>query len=340
MGSRATSDFDEASVVARFDHLVESGTVKYSSGLEKIYYNDAGFEFEFRITPALNSKPAAVADNSELDGSGDSGAPGGRRQDQPRGDGAENGRGNQPEGCLPGGDIGVAGYELGQTRGGTHILSANKFCAYRPHLLLLTADGNRRQFEALGNEDFEGATEVLGGLNGWFGPRGGDGGLGGGGEEEEGSQEYLVIFNGGRDAGCSRLHKHMQIIPAPSAIPLWPDVGKEVPFRYLIHRFPDGVPGAEELEGKYREMLREAAGMVPGWEGGVEEDGNGMVVPHNVILGRRWIVVVPRRRAGIQGADVNAAGLLGVVWAAKREVVQRWKELGGQWVLGEVGVRK
>jgi hypothetical protein len=39
-------------------------------------------------------------------------------------------------------------------------------------------------------------------------------------------RSYLAIFNCDVDSGCSRLHKHMQILPDPDAeqFALWPDV--------------------------------------------------------------------------------------------------------------------
>ncbi|KAK1997431.1 ATP adenylyltransferase [Colletotrichum falcatum] len=360
----ASTVMDEAWILTRFDELVDGGVVMYTEDMEKVYHEDQGFKFEFRITSALKSKPAAVRDNAELDDDADGGADGGgsslRHSTSPNpkvpGSGSSsssNGTARGVEldagGCVPGGDISIAGYEIGLVGGGgTHILTFNKFCAYRPHLMLVTADGRRRQFEALGGADLGAAREVLTGLH-----RGGGGGGGSG-------QEYLVIFNCGKDGGCSRLHKHMQVIPAPDAIPLWPDeIGPRPPFRYFVHRFAGplnggaggdearGMPSADELVGVYRQMLRQAAALVPGREGVVAgENGDGDVddereaaVPHNVVLGGRWMVVIPRVADGVDGAGVNAAGMLGVVWAAGRETVDKWKGIGPRWVLEEVGVR-
>ncbi|KAJ0326231.1 hypothetical protein COL5a_007055 [Colletotrichum fioriniae] len=361
------SPITEASVLAAFDEKVRDGIVMYAEDMEKIYHEDGGFKFEFRLTAALKSKPAAVEDNAELDDADDETSPpsqttasaASRAHSHTHGKEKHRDKNNRitldEEGNLPGGDISIAGFELTTISGGgdeeaTHVLAFNKFCAYRPHLLLLTADGRRRQFEGLGERDLGAAVEVLGGLNGrWGGEvKGVDGGKNG--------QEYLVIFNCGKEGGCSRLHKHMQVIPAPEAIPMWPDlvdsgygteteaVGdgeQEPPFRYFIHRFSGtSPPSTKDLTAKYRDMLRQTTELIPGREKIVEEDGDGraVAVPHNVILGRRWIVVVPRVKAGVDGADVNAVGMLGVVWASRPETVGKWKELGARRVLGEVGV--
>ncbi|KAF9872263.1 hypothetical protein CkaCkLH20_10355 [Colletotrichum karsti] len=323
MGSQVT---DEASVLEKFDRLVEAGTVLYTPDLKTIRLTDGALQFEFLITSALKSKPLAVWGNAELDDE----QPDDRQQPQPKTITTASGAALQldADGRLPGGDISVAGFVIDLVNAGSHVLMFNKFCVYRPHLILLTADGHRRQFEALGAADLEAARGVLEGLN------------------DGGEQDFLAIFNCGKDGGCSRLHKHMQIIPAPSAFALWPDDGvqeREVPYRYLIKRFEGGgMPAAKELAGEYKRMLVEATKAVPGREEVVEEDGDGrgIAVPHNVILSRRWMVVVPRRRVGFEKADANAAGMMGVVWASGEETYEAWKELGPKWVLVEVGVRK
>ncbi|KAJ0159029.1 Diadenosine 5',5'''-P1,P4-tetraphosphate phosphorylase 2 [Colletotrichum tanaceti] len=352
-----SSTVDEASVLARFDNLVGEGTVMYAEDMEKIYHEDGGFKFEFRITAALKSKPAAVGHNAELDNAkagadGDPGSPTTATATATPDGQPPHGIEFDADGRIPGGDISIEGYEIGPVRD-THVLAFNKFCAYRPHLLLMTADGRRRQFEALDGADLAAAREVLVALDGH------------GGATARGRREYLVIYNCGKNGGCSRLHKHMQVIPAPEAIPMWPDTadsegsaaaaaaaageGQEPPFRYLIHRFAGsssgdevgGMPSADDLATAYQRMLRQATELIPGRDAVVEddEDGKEVAVPHNVILGRRWMVVVPRVTDGVDGAGVNAAGMLGVVWASEVGTVEKWKRLGPRRVLREVGVR-
>ncbi len=45
--------------------------------------------------------------------------------------------------------------------GKTHHIVANKFAIGRPHLLLLTIDGSRRQYNALDRSDFAAAWSAL-----------------------------------------------------------------------------------------------------------------------------------------------------------------------------------
>lgn len=74
--------------------------------------------------------------------------------------------------------------------GPRHKLILNKYCAVRPQLVLHTVEFEN-QDELLNAHDFEAAWSALKAL--------GDG--------------YMVIYNGGKDAGASLNHKHMQVIP-------------------------------------------------------------------------------------------------------------------------------
>ena len=61
--------------------------------------------------------------------------------------------------------------------------------------MLLTVDGHKRQYQALDREDWQALHGVL---------------------CSQGS-EYVAFYNCGQDGGCSRLHKHMQLIPKSKA---------------------------------------------------------------------------------------------------------------------------
>ncbi|KAG5775491.1 hypothetical protein H9Q73_010833 [Fusarium xylarioides] len=93
------------------------------------------------------------------------------------------------DGC----DINTAGYEICDV-GSTHVLVASKFCFANPHLMLLTSDGHQRQCEPLNKDDLTAVWSVLSTMG----------------------EDYVAFFNCGRDGGCSRLHKHMQLIPKPN----------------------------------------------------------------------------------------------------------------------------
>ena len=211
----------------------------------------------------------------------------------------------------------MAGYEV-LTIGSTHLLAVNKFPAARPHLLILTQDGFRRQYEALNRDDISAAWQVLSSL----------------------TIRSLLLFNCGIDSGCSRMHKHMQIFPAPESdtFSLWPDsadpqVQANLPFKAFVHRFQNGFPPADAILGIYQALVRRAERAV----GHAARDGE-PAIPHNVIMDRNWLVVVPRRSAAWNGADTNAAGMLGMVWVQSEDRMNVWLERGPANVLAHLGV--
>jgi ATP adenylyltransferase len=70
---------------------------------------------------------------------------------------------------------------------------------------------------------------------------------------------HCVLYNCNKDAGCSRLHKHAQImkkpeaaVSEPSSFRFFPDIkdsGVHVPYRYFRHYF--GSPEALESAAVY-----------------------------------------------------------------------------------------
>jgi ATP adenylyltransferase len=139
----------------------------------------------------------------------------------------------------------------------------------------------------------------------------------------------LGFFNGGAAAGASQPHKHLQLVPlplerdggpAPPAVPVEPllapvlaraDPGAPatVPgfaFRHALLRL-GGAPGQGELVRGYRALLA-AAGLA----GDDEASANTRpAAPYNLLLTRRWMLIVPRSRETVDGIGVNALGYAG-----------------------------
>lgn len=196
---------------------------------------------------------------------------------------------------------------------GTHDLALNLFCVDRPQLVVLTLDSYRRQHEPLDLDDFKAALEMLRSLGNMY-----------------------VIYNCSEAAGCSRVHKHMQGLRGPPTAFASFVGGEEkkskIPFQYFSHHFAQGFgeASASDLLKVYEGLLgrvRDALG-----ESGTE------VRPHNVILWKDWMIVIPRRTAALEKASANAAGMLGSIWAPDRCGVDEWMRLGCRRVLKELGV--
>jgi len=283
-------------ILAEFDHLVAVGRILYTPSQKILNYTDQGFDFEFRISPSLLPKPMA----------GDPVIPG-----RPTDGDDDWVRGSN--GPLPGSDIDVSGYDIMPVLG-THQLAFNKYSMYRPHFLLLTQNPYRRQFQSLGEEDMQAAWAVLAKMK----------------------HRYFVIYNCTEKAGCSRQHKHMQLIPRPeNGSVLFPDRANSesspAPFQYFLHQIEDPFTPAKCLVEIYIGLLAQAKESL-GISGDIQP------CPHNVVLMKEWMMVIPRTKADMDGASANAAGMLGMVWVAKEEEMDRWMRLGPAEVLAQVGV--
>lgn len=217
-----------------------------------------------------------------------------------------------------GSDISTTGFELGALD--NHLVIVNKFCFARPHLMLLTFDGYKRQYEALDEADLSDTWQLL----------------------SSAESDHVAFYNCGQNGGCSRLHKHLQVMPLPAnSFAAFLDSSEEpetkVPFQWFYRRFEGDVTPAV-LFGVYKDLLEEAT-MVGG--GDTTSAPPGAVCPHNMIFTKRWMIVLPRRRGAInKEAGVNSLGMLGVIAVATMKEIDNWVRLGLTESLAELGVPK
>ena len=191
--------------------------------------------------------------------------------------------------------------------GANHRLLVNKFCIYRPMLVLPTSV-YAPQSDDLNLSDIEAAWSVL----------------------QVFRTSQMVIYNCGSDAGSSVGHKHLQIFPLPDAegIQLFPEyaestqvISKEiihVPFKHFALKLAPMTTAANVYKS-YQILLAEARHALKQVD----------ATDYNVVFTAKWITVIPRRTAvwgGPQGA--NAAGMVGMVTVPTEEQRRRWAELG------------
>jgi ATP adenylyltransferase len=157
----------------------------------------------------------------------------------------------------------------------------------------------------------------------------------------------LGFYNGGRVAGASQAHKHLQLVPLPLVaegprVPLEALLGSPaasrcmssdpigtiqgLPYRHAFTRlarplFAEPARATAELERPYLAML-DALGI-----GAVEaRDGPRQSAPYNLLVTRDWLLLVPRRRESFLGVPVNALGFAGSLFvrdAAQLATVER-----------------
>ncbi|KAH7392583.1 hypothetical protein BKA66DRAFT_510148 [Pyrenochaeta sp. MPI-SDFR-AT-0127] len=128
-------NLSEDTLIATFDKLVSEGVIIYGPS-KAVHYKDEGYSMEFRICPALATKPHTV--------------------------GAANHAFDKSRKWGPGSDMYCPDERLILAQlNGTHDLALNLFCVDRPQLLMLTLDSYRRQHEPLDIDDFKVMLEVL-----------------------------------------------------------------------------------------------------------------------------------------------------------------------------------
>jgi len=208
----------------------------------------------------------------------------------------------------------------------THLALLNKFNVVEHHLLIVT-----RHFEdqdiLLNRSDFEAM---------WL---------------SMGEYESLAFYNGGRVAGASQRHKHLQQIPLPMGVsgpripvePLFrgttvtnrPVRVNGLPFRHAFVRmeFEEGA-GVEEKSAASADLFREMlvfTGM------GVPAD-NRQSGPYNLMVTPEWMFLVPRSGEFFQGVSVNSLGFAGALLVRNEEDMERLKQVGPMTVLKEVAM--
>ncbi|KAI9867671.1 MAG: hypothetical protein M1813_008471 [Trichoglossum hirsutum] len=291
---------DTADVLSRFDRLVARREILWSP-TTPFTHSHKGFQFQFRVCPAIAFKPQLTTVAIPTDDTA------------PQSD-IKNLNPDFHIATLP-----------PHSAEPTHSLTLNAYSIFRPQYLLLTTSPSHNQCAPLNKSDLTAAWTSLSIL----------------------SSSHWVIYNCGPEAGCSRVHKHMQIFPPPTdGFRFFPDLtdtaaAEVAPFRYFLRRLRPtiGDIGSEEvanfLLSAYHDLLASARSVlqIPPSETWTIDP-----VPHNVILSDRWIMVVPRTRAAVGGLSVNAAGMVGMVWIKSEHEAELWKERGPVNILGGVGI--
>jgi ATP adenylyltransferase/5',5'''-P-1,P-4-tetraphosphate phosphorylase II len=207
----------------------------------------------------------------------------------------------------------------------THVLALNIYPVFRPQYLLLNIDSYRSQNEPLDLQDVEASWTFLRSVQ----------------------SPHYVMYNCTKEAGCSRYHKHTQIVRKPevaesdpTGFRFFPDVKNReirVPYVYFIHHF-DCAGQGQSIDGKavfsiYLDLLRQCRKALD-----IAEADSTAVCPHNVLLVKEWIIVIPRRRGDFKGVSANSAGMMGMPTISNEELFKIWTTVGPAKVLSELGL--
>lgn len=320
--SSMTSILTYERILEHFDGLVEQGIIFHHPS-RVVEYEDRGykvsdptrsmsfselqltaFEFGFEVTASLAGKSAAEVAIRVPEHTPDHLLP------------------SRPQTFGPGSDITNAHPDLLVTTiNDTHLVVINKFCVFRPQLLLLTADSYQRQHTPLSVDDFAAALSVL----------------------EQTGDHFYVMFNCGERAGASRHHKHIQVLPHPDSLSskhdrwrLFPDYEPpldtdQVPFVHFIERFDKYALSPDNLLSIYLTFVEKSRGLL-------KINDSTQPCPHNFVLTSRWLMVIPRARIDVEGITANSAGMMGSVWLKDTDQMNAWIDYGPARALSQLGL--
>lgn len=207
----------------------------------------------------------------------------------------------------------------------THLCLLNKFNVVDHHLLVVTR-AYESQDDWLTQADFTALASTLKEIDG------------------------LGFYNGGRIAGASQHHKHLQVVP-------FPFYGNEatVPIAVLIP-----ASGSTNAQGVERLPLPFHHGIVDldlDWDQtataiapilwahyqrlaahiGIDLKANQPDRPYNLLVTRQWMLAVPRSREDYQGIPVNALGYAGSLLVKTAAGLEHLQKIGPLNLLAAVG---
>jgi sulfate adenylyltransferase (ADP) / ATP adenylyltransferase len=163
---------------------------------------------------------------------------------------------------------------------------------------------------------------------------------------------FLAFYNGGRVAGASQRHKHLQIVPLPlanegPAIPIEPLLAgvssgatittvPGLPFAHAYTRLDptlvqDARDAADVTLERYHALLNAVGLRALRVVGELRQSA-----PYNLLITRNWMLLVPRSREYFHSVSVNALGFAGSLFVRNEEEMQAISAAGPMRVLQQV----
>ena len=154
-------------------------------------------------------------------------------------------------------------------------------------------------------------------------------------------QDGLVFYNGGPMAGASVKHKHLQMIPLPlsdeSTFPfdeLLSSVASTNQPTSTALPFPHRFINTKVTDTTSIEALKEAADINCKHYHRLLADlklfvgTDGMMAPHNMLMTRKHLWVVPRTKESYQGLAINALGFAGMLLVKDKAQLRKLESIG------------
>ena len=207
----------------------------------------------------------------------------------------------------------------------THLCLLNKFNVVDRHLLIVTRDFEDQE-NWLNLEDFLALWVCMQEIDG------------------------LAFYNGGKIAGASQRHKHLQLVPLPFIpgecyLPIAPAVAATVfnnsfgkiphfPFRHAIARLNltqsnSPLVAAQQMLDCYYSLLR-AVGL------SVDKNSKLQSGAYNLLATKEWMLIVPRSHESFPSISINSLGFAGSLFVPDREQMKLLQELTPMKILSKV----
>lgn len=167
----------------------------------------------------------------------------------------------------------------------------------------------------------------------------------------------LGFYNGGVVAGASQRHKHLQLAPVPlvpggdDTVPVEPLLraacaregivtSEGLPFVHAAASLEDlsaVEPGvaASVLRSRYLDLL-DAVGLNPDRSTPLPDH----TTPYNLLMTRRWMLVLPRSEEFFEGMSLNALAFAGGLLVKDEGELARVREVGPMALLRHCGVAR
>ena len=194
-----------------------------------------------------------------------------------------------------------------------HVCLLNKFNVVDKHLLVVTRELESQQ-DKINKKDFNALAMVM--------------------KEVDG----LAFYNGGKIAGASQPHKHLQLIPMPM------EPFAELPFSEALNQLKPGHPnrsldlkfchaGMQLPEGTFDNAERAAEVLLTIYnqlreELEIADDGIQTTAPYNLLITRKWMLMVPRSEESFEGISFNALAFVGALLVRNDEDGEKLKANG------------
>ncbi len=210
----------------------------------------------------------------------------------------------------------------------THLCLLNKFNVVDHHFLIVT-----REYEPQENwltiADFQALAQCLLAIDG------------------------LVFFNGGKVAGASQPHKHLQVVPYSDELKEFPleavmavakkderkpgDERRFLPFPFCHAALPlsfatDALSTSHQLLAGYHQLLETV---------GITSDrfplAGTQTAAYNFLCTREWMMIVPRSQEKYAGISVNSLGFAGSLLVKNKDAFRQLTDVGPMNLLRQVG---